>query len=234
MNEETLATEITEDTERKAIGVVRLHRRAHSCLSLCPLVISVANAWSSTGTVMPFEKVDTQVDFPAQERAVLEFWDRIGAFEALREKNRGGPRWSFLDGPDHGQQPDGRSPRLGPHLQGRLPALPRHERPRPALPERLRLPGPLGRGRGREGAEARSPSATSRTSFPATRRQHRPIRAALQAARGQVRRASRRSSRSASATGWTGTATTTGRSRRTSGAATSRCRRRTTTRSGAF
>ncbi len=31
---------------------------------------------------MPFEKVETQVDFPAQERAVLEFWDDI---ERLRD-----------------------------------------------------------------------------------------------------------------------------------------------------
>ena len=30
---------------------------------------------------MPFEKVETQVDFPAQERAVLDFWQRTAAFE---------------------------------------------------------------------------------------------------------------------------------------------------------
>ena len=53
---------------------------------------------------------------------------------------------------DHGQQPDGRPPRLGPHLQGSLPALPRDARQGAALPERLRLPGSLGRGRGRERA----------------------------------------------------------------------------------
>ena len=56
---------------------------------------------------MPFEKVDTQVDFPAQERAVLEFWDKIGAFEELRAKNRGSPRWSFLDGPITANNPMG-------------------------------------------------------------------------------------------------------------------------------
>ncbi len=56
---------------------------------------------------MPFEKVDTQVDFPAQERAVLAFWSRIGAFDKLREKNRGGPRWSFLDGPITANNPMG-------------------------------------------------------------------------------------------------------------------------------
>jgi isoleucyl-tRNA synthetase len=59
------------------------------------------------GVVMPFEKVDTQVDFPAQERDVLAFWERIGAFEALRAKNHGGPRWSFLDGPITANNPMG-------------------------------------------------------------------------------------------------------------------------------
>jgi isoleucyl-tRNA synthetase len=56
---------------------------------------------------MPFEKVDTQVDFPAQERAVLELWERIGAFEALRAKNKNGPIWSFLDGPITANNPMG-------------------------------------------------------------------------------------------------------------------------------
>jgi isoleucyl-tRNA synthetase len=56
---------------------------------------------------MPFEKVDTQVDFPAQERRILEFWDKIDAFEKLRQKNRGGPRWSFLDGPITANNPMG-------------------------------------------------------------------------------------------------------------------------------
>jgi isoleucyl-tRNA synthetase len=56
---------------------------------------------------MPFEKVETQVDFPAQERAVLEFWEKIGAFEKLRQKNKGGPRWSFLDGPITANNPMG-------------------------------------------------------------------------------------------------------------------------------
>ena len=51
--------------------------------------------------------------------------------------------------PDHGQQPDGRAPLLGPDAQGRLPAVQGAPRFRPALPERLRLPGALGRGRRR-------------------------------------------------------------------------------------
>ena len=42
---------------------------------------------------MPFDKVDTQIDFPAQERAVLEFWQRIDAFNKLREKNLTDPKF---------------------------------------------------------------------------------------------------------------------------------------------
>jgi isoleucyl-tRNA synthetase len=56
---------------------------------------------------MPFEKVETQVDFPARERAVLEFWERNGIFEQLRRKNAGKPTWSFLDGPITANNPMG-------------------------------------------------------------------------------------------------------------------------------
>lgn len=56
---------------------------------------------------MPFDKVETQVDFPAQERAILEFWQRHAIFEQLREKNRGKPKWSFLDGPITANNPMG-------------------------------------------------------------------------------------------------------------------------------
>ena len=57
---------------------------------------------------MPFEKVDTQVDFPAQERAVLRL---LGAAStpsrSCASKNRGKPRWSFLDGPITANNPMG-------------------------------------------------------------------------------------------------------------------------------
>ncbi len=56
---------------------------------------------------MPLEKVETQVDFPAQERAILEFWKQVNAFEKLREQNRGKPKWSFLDGPITANNPMG-------------------------------------------------------------------------------------------------------------------------------
>src|SRR3954468_14363543 len=54
-----------------------------------------------------FEKVETQVDFPALERQILAFWERTQAFERLREQNRGKPRWSFLDGPITANNPMG-------------------------------------------------------------------------------------------------------------------------------
>ncbi len=56
---------------------------------------------------MPFEKVDTQVHFPAEENKILAFWDEIQAFEKLRAKNRGKPKWSFLDGPITANNPMG-------------------------------------------------------------------------------------------------------------------------------
>src|SRR5204863_1805930 len=55
-----------------------------------------------------FEKVETQkVDFPAQERAILAWWDEQQVFEKLRAKNAGKPKWSFLDGPITANNPMG-------------------------------------------------------------------------------------------------------------------------------
>ena len=84
--------------------------------------------------------------------------------------------------PDHGQQPDGRPSRLGPRLQGPLPALPRDARRGPALPERVRLPGPVGRGQRR---------ARPRVHLQAGHRgvRDRRVRHAVQAARPDLRRA---------------------------------------------
>ncbi len=38
-------------------------------------------------------------DHPTLELEVLDWWEREGIFERLRERNRGGPHWSFIDGP---------------------------------------------------------------------------------------------------------------------------------------
>jgi isoleucyl-tRNA synthetase len=56
---------------------------------------------------MPFDKVGNEVDFPAQERAILEYWQSIDAFEELRRRNQGKPKWSFLDGPITANNPMG-------------------------------------------------------------------------------------------------------------------------------
>ena len=56
---------------------------------------------------MPFEKIETQIDFPAQERSILQLWDDMQAFEKVRAKNRGKPKWSFLDGPITANNPMG-------------------------------------------------------------------------------------------------------------------------------
>ena len=54
-----------------------------------------------------FDKVATEVDFPGLERSILDFWQRVRAFELLREKNHGKPKWSFLDGPITANNPMG-------------------------------------------------------------------------------------------------------------------------------
>jgi isoleucyl-tRNA synthetase len=56
---------------------------------------------------MPFEKVDKQVDFAAQEGRVLAFWKKQDIFNRLRQRNANGPIWSFLDGPITANNPMG-------------------------------------------------------------------------------------------------------------------------------
>jgi isoleucyl-tRNA synthetase len=46
-------------------------------------------------------------DFPALERAILRFWEERRIFQRLRQRNAGGPRWSFLDGPITANNPMG-------------------------------------------------------------------------------------------------------------------------------
>ena len=49
----------------------------------------------------------SELDFPALEREILDFWKRERCFEKLVEKNRGKPPWSFLDGPITANNPMG-------------------------------------------------------------------------------------------------------------------------------
>src|SRR3954463_6627041 len=46
-----------------------------------------------------FTPLPDKPDHPALELEILEVWEREQTFEQLRERNRGGPAWSFIDGP---------------------------------------------------------------------------------------------------------------------------------------
>jgi hypothetical protein len=46
-----------------------------------------------------FTPVGSSFDLPELEHGVLELWKGERSFEALRKKNAGGPRYSFIDGP---------------------------------------------------------------------------------------------------------------------------------------
>jgi isoleucyl-tRNA synthetase len=57
--------------------------------------------------VRRFAPVPASFDLPAIERRILEFWKQGRFFEQLRAKNRGGKRFSFLDGPITANNPMG-------------------------------------------------------------------------------------------------------------------------------
>ena len=76
-----------------------------------------------------FEKVETQVDFPAGRRRRFAVLGRTPNLRQAPRKNRGKPRWSFLDGPITANNPMGVASRLGADVQGRLPAVSRNDRP---------------------------------------------------------------------------------------------------------
>ncbi len=46
-----------------------------------------------------FKPLPDKPDHPALELEILEIWEREGTFQKLRERNRHGPTWSFVDGP---------------------------------------------------------------------------------------------------------------------------------------
>lgn len=54
-----------------------------------------------------FQKVPPYPNLVAGEHKVLQFWEDTRAFEILRQKNAGKPRWSFLDGPITANNPMG-------------------------------------------------------------------------------------------------------------------------------
>ena len=72
---------------------------------------------------MAFEPLPAVPDHSALEQEILGWWEQRGH---LRQAARAEPRRRALQlhrRADHGEQPDGRPPRLGPHAEGRLPAL---------------------------------------------------------------------------------------------------------------
>jgi isoleucyl-tRNA synthetase len=46
-----------------------------------------------------FTPLPDKPDHPNLELEILELWEREGTFEQLRDRNRSGPHWSFVDGP---------------------------------------------------------------------------------------------------------------------------------------
>src|SRR5687767_713619 len=54
-----------------------------------------------------FNPVPPKPDFPSQERAILAFWHTTDAFNQLRALRRGGPTFSFMDGPITANNPMG-------------------------------------------------------------------------------------------------------------------------------
>ena len=54
-----------------------------------------------------FSPLAKHPDHPALELDVLKWWETERTFEQLRGRNRGGPRWSFIDGPVTANKPLG-------------------------------------------------------------------------------------------------------------------------------
>src|SRR5438445_11272552 len=54
-----------------------------------------------------YKPVPSKADFPALEHEVLDFWETNQIFQKLVKRNRGGPRWSFIDGPITANNPMG-------------------------------------------------------------------------------------------------------------------------------
>ena len=68
-----------------------------------------------------FKPVPNRVDYVNLEHEVQALWDANDIPRKYRERNQDADRALVVPRrADHGQQPDGRAPRLGPHLQGPL------------------------------------------------------------------------------------------------------------------
>ncbi len=54
-----------------------------------------------------FSEVSNRVDFVRMEHKILDFWESNETFRKLVDKNKGKPKWSFLDGPITANNPMG-------------------------------------------------------------------------------------------------------------------------------
>ena len=99
-----------------------------------------------------FTRLPPKPDHHALELAVLERWEQERTFERLRDAERRRAAVQLHRRAGHREQVAGGPHRVGAHPEGRVPALQGAARLPPALPERLRLPGPLDRGRRGAGA----------------------------------------------------------------------------------
>ncbi len=72
-----------------------------------PLVRLVSAVPDAAAEVRVYKPVPSKIDFPAQEREVLRLWEELRAFEKRVARNRGGPRFSFIDGPITANNPMG-------------------------------------------------------------------------------------------------------------------------------
>ena len=49
--------------------------------------------------VFPEHNVTAHFSFPKQEEAVLDYWEKIDAFQESLKQSEGKPQFSFYDGP---------------------------------------------------------------------------------------------------------------------------------------
>ncbi len=56
---------------------------------------------------MTFNEIPANIDFPTQERELLDFWESTDAFNKLCDLHKDDPPWSFIDGPITANNPMG-------------------------------------------------------------------------------------------------------------------------------
>ncbi|MEM2488837.1 MAG: class I tRNA ligase family protein, partial [Thermoplasmata archaeon] len=45
------------------------------------------------------KEISTRLNFPEMERNILQYWEKENIFEKLRQRNIGGKKFTFLEGP---------------------------------------------------------------------------------------------------------------------------------------